>query len=45
MFKTLTGYDPYSHQIATYEALTKGGSVILRAPTGSGKSEVLNDKL
>ncbi|MGQ9571308.1 MAG: CRISPR-associated helicase Cas3', partial [Thermodesulfovibrionales bacterium] len=32
-------YDPYPHQLATYEALEKGESVILRAPTGSGKSE------
>lgn len=41
MFKNLTGYDPYPHQIATYEALAKGESVILRAPTGSGKSEAV----
>lgn len=38
-FRNLTGYDPYPHQIATYEALAKGESVILRALTGSGKSE------
>lgn len=29
----------YPHQIATYRALEKGNSVILRAPTGTGKSE------
>ena len=39
LFKEITGYDPYPHQIATYEALEKGQSVILHAPTGSGKSE------
>jgi len=40
-FKNLTGYEPYPHQIATYEALKNGKSVILRAPTGSGKSEAI----
>jgi len=40
-FKNLTGYEPYPHQIATYEALQRGESVILRAPTGSGKSEMV----
>lgn len=40
-FKTLTGHDPYPHQIETYEALARGESVILRAPTGSGKSEAV----
>jgi ATP-dependent helicase YprA (DUF1998 family) len=40
-FKNLTGHDPYPHQIETSEALAKGESVILRAPTGSGKSEVI----
>jgi len=40
-FKTLTGHEPYPHQIKTYEALAKGESVILRAPTGSGKSEAV----
>ncbi|MDI6698479.1 MAG: CRISPR-associated helicase Cas3' [Candidatus Saccharicenans sp.] len=29
----------YPHQIATYRALEKGNSIILRAPTGTGKSE------
>ncbi len=37
-FKNLTGHEPYSHQMETYEALAKGESVILRAPTGSGKN-------
>jgi ATP-dependent helicase YprA (DUF1998 family) len=36
-FKTLTGHNPYPHQIETYEALAKEESVILRAPTGSEK--------
>ncbi|MEW5814802.1 MAG: DEAD/DEAH box helicase [Spirochaetota bacterium] len=40
-FKNLTRHDPYPHQIATYEALARGESVILRAPTGSGKSEAV----
>ncbi len=40
-FKELTDHDPYSYQIETYEALAKGESVILRAPTGSGKSEAV----
>jgi ATP-dependent helicase YprA (DUF1998 family) len=34
-FKTLTGHEPYPHQIETHEALSRGESVILRAPTGS----------
>lgn len=40
-FKDMTGYEPYPHQVATYEALARGESVILRAPTGSGKSEAV----
>lgn len=38
-FKELTKNNPYPHQQATYKALERGESVILRAPTGSGKSE------
>ncbi|MEW5816645.1 MAG: DEAD/DEAH box helicase, partial [Spirochaetota bacterium] len=41
VFKTLTGDESYPHQSATYEALARGESVILRAPTGSGKSEAV----
>ena len=41
IFKNLTGHEPYPHQIATYEALARSESVILRAPTGSGKSEAV----
>jgi ATP-dependent helicase YprA (DUF1998 family) len=54
-FKTLTGHEPYPHQVETYEALAKirsplplwerdrvrGTYIILRAPTGSGKSEAV----
>ncbi|MCX7973804.1 MAG: CRISPR-associated helicase Cas3' [Candidatus Aminicenantes bacterium] len=38
-FKQILGNDPYPHQEETFETLRKGTSVILRAPTGSGKSE------
>lgn len=41
IFKKITGYNPYPHQIETYESLAKGESVILHAPTGSGKSEAV----
>jgi CRISPR-associated endonuclease/helicase Cas3 len=40
-FKNLTGHDPYPYQIKTYGALERGESVILRAPTGSGKNEAV----
>jgi CRISPR-associated endonuclease/helicase Cas3 len=40
-FKEITKNNPYPHQEATYRALEKGESVILRAPTGSGKSEAV----
>ncbi|MGB4705076.1 MAG: CRISPR-associated helicase Cas3' [Candidatus Saccharicenans sp.] len=38
-FKEITKNFPYRHQKDTYYALENGESVILRAPTGSGKSE------
>jgi len=41
IFKKITDHDPYPHQIETFEALARGESVILRAPTGSGKSEAV----
>ncbi len=41
IFRELTGHEPYPHQAATYEALERGEPVILRAPTGSGKSEAV----
>lgn len=40
-FKQILGKDPYPHQQETFRALEKGESVILRAPTGSGKSEAV----
>ncbi len=40
-FERLTGRKPYPHQIETIDALRKGKSVLLRAPTGSGKSEAV----
>ncbi len=40
-FKQIFGKDPYPHQEETFKALEKGSSVILRAPTGSGKSEAV----
>ncbi len=32
---------PYRHQIETFEHLAEGRSVVLRAPTGSGKTEAV----
>lgn len=40
-FKQLTGFGPAEHQAHCLEALAQGKSVILRAPTGSGKSEAV----
>jgi CRISPR-associated endonuclease/helicase Cas3 len=40
LFQKITGYAPYDFQIECLEALTEGKSLILTAPTGSGKSEV-----
>jgi Lhr-like helicase len=40
-YQTITHSEPYPHQVETYEALEAGQSIILRAPTGSGKSEVV----
>ena len=40
-YQTVTHARPYPHQIETYKALEAGQSVILRAPTGSGKSEAV----
>lgn len=41
LFKQITGNSPYEYQIEIYRALAEGQSVILRAPTGSGKSEAV----
>jgi CRISPR-associated endonuclease/helicase Cas3 len=38
LFGTLTGREPYDHQVAVARALMQGGNVNLRAPTGSGKT-------
>lgn len=38
-FEAEIGGQPYKHQKETFEKLSSGKSVILRAPTGSGKTE------
>ncbi|MBC7362874.1 MAG: CRISPR-associated helicase Cas3' [Candidatus Aminicenantes bacterium] len=40
-FEKITGKKPYAHQQETYSVLADGQSVILRAPTGSGKTEAV----
>lgn len=40
-FQLVTGHSPAEHQRECGEALATGKSVILRAPTGSGKSEAV----
>jgi len=35
------GHQPYAHQVAAGEAFLSGHSVLLRAPTGSGKTEAI----
>lgn len=40
LFEKITGYKPYDFQIESIESLSEGKSLILTAPTGSGKSEV-----
>ena len=37
-FKTLTGFYPYAYQERVEERLRAGDSVILRVPTGAGKT-------
>ena len=37
-FKTLTGFYPYPYQERVEERLRAGDSVILRVPTGAGKT-------
>jgi len=39
-FKKITGFYPYDFQMKSMEFLSRGDSLILMAPTGSGKSEV-----
>jgi CRISPR-associated endonuclease/helicase Cas3 len=38
-YQAIVHTEPYPHQVEAYKALEAGQSVILRAPTGSGKSE------
>lgn len=40
-FERICGFKPYRHQLMTCNALLEGKSVLLRAPTGSGKSEAV----
>ena len=40
-FRELTKFDPYEYQVQTMEELMQGNSVIVLAPTGSGKSEAI----
>lgn len=40
-FQAITGFAPANHQRGCAEAVARGESVILRAPTGSGKSEAV----
>ncbi len=41
LFKEITLFNPYDFQIQCMEALSKGKSIIVSAPTGSGKSEAI----
>ncbi|WP_148882543.1 CRISPR-associated helicase Cas3' [Thermococcus aciditolerans] len=40
-FRKATGFDPYTFQQEAMESLIEGSSLIVRAPTGSGKSEMV----
>ncbi len=40
-FRSITTKEPYPHQVETVRYLLQEKSVILRAPTGSGKSEAI----
>lgn len=40
-FRKATGFNPYTFQLKAMESLIEGSSLIVRAPTGSGKSEMV----
>ena len=40
-YRKILGVEPYEHQCKAWGALTQGKSVVLRAPTGSGKTEAV----
>ncbi|NJE62329.1 CRISPR-associated helicase Cas3' [Thermococcus sp. 21S7] len=40
-FRKATGFNPYTFQREAMESLIEGSSLIVRAPTGSGKSEMV----
>lgn len=40
-FKEITGFNPYPFQLKAIKSIIDGKSIILRAPTGSGKSEAI----
>ncbi|MEM2582754.1 MAG: CRISPR-associated helicase Cas3' [Candidatus Thermoplasmatota archaeon] len=41
LFRKITGYEPYNFQLECSQILSNGESLILTAPTGSGKSEAV----
>jgi len=40
IFKNIVGFSPYDFQLESIDKLCKGKSIILIAPTGSGKTEI-----
>jgi CRISPR-associated endonuclease/helicase Cas3 len=40
-FRRLNGFDPYDYQVCLAERLAAGRSVVLRAPTGAGKTRAV----
>jgi len=41
VYQKVLGEMPYEHQEKAWDALTQGKSIVLRAPTGSGKTEAV----
>lgn len=37
-FRWLTGYSPFDYQVDVWRLLLQGKNVVLRAPTGAGKT-------